>query len=210
MLALLLLVEGARRRDWIRFLLPLSGICLALLIWDSARPETSILLQAAANNAPAQLWAAPTTWLERLAEWLNMATWLLGPPLIIAILLAVAAFAIFRRAGSAESISARDRFLIAAIIAYSFIHIIFSFNLYDRYLLLILPLMILLAARWIAALCRCYSRLRLQFIIVRNAADQRLLGTEQRFADRRRPPRTRWHRQAGRSSQQQAGSDRNL
>ena len=166
MLALLLLVEGARRRDWIRFLLPLSGICLALLIWDSARPETSILLQAAANNAPAQLWAAPTTWLERLAEWLNMATWLLGPPLIIAILLAVAAFAIFRRAGSAESIPASDRFLIAAIIAYSFIHIIFSFNLYDRYLLLILPLMTLLAARWIAALCRCYSRLYFQFVIV--------------------------------------------
>ena len=33
---------------------------------DAARPEPSIFLQAAANNSPAQLIAAPTAWLERL------------------------------------------------------------------------------------------------------------------------------------------------
>ncbi len=166
LLALLLVVEGARRRDWLRFLLPLSAICGLLLIWDAARPETSIFLQAAANNAPAQLLAAAATWLERLAAWLTMGAWLLGSPPVTALLLAGVALAIFRRFGRAVSIPARDRLLIAAITAYAVIHVMFNFNLYDRYLLLILPLAGLLVARYVVALCRSYSRLHLQFLVV--------------------------------------------
>ena len=81
-LALLLIRGRAGRRDWLRIALPLGAALLALLAWDAARPEASIFVQAAANNAPDTLLAPPGSWLERLAHWLRAATWLLGPPAI--------------------------------------------------------------------------------------------------------------------------------
>ncbi|MCE2473735.1 MAG: hypothetical protein J4G18_17905, partial [Anaerolineae bacterium] len=79
-LALLLIRERAGRCDWLRFSLPLGAAILALLAWDAARPEASIFLQAAANNAPDQLLALPGVWLGRLAHLLGAALWLPGPP----------------------------------------------------------------------------------------------------------------------------------
>lgn len=161
--ALLLLVkERAGPREWLRFALPLGAAFLALLAWDAARPEASIFLQAAANNAPDQLLAPPAAWLARLAQLLLAAFWLPGPPVVALLLLASAALAAYKRRGLLKS----DRNLIAALCLYLVIHAVFGFNLYDRFLLLLLPLLILPVARGLAALSETYARLKPRLVIL--------------------------------------------
>lgn len=151
-LALLLIWERAEWRDWLRFALPLGAALLALLVWDGARPEASVFVQALVNNAPDTLLAPPETWLERLAKLLLAAIWLLGPPAVTLLMLAGAALAAYKRADLLRS----DRGLMAALGVYVAIHIVFGFRLYDRFLLLLLPLLILPVARGLAALGEAY------------------------------------------------------
>lgn len=152
-LALQLMRERAGIRVWLRFALPLGAVLLALLAWDAARPEASIFAQAAANNAPDQLLAPPEAWLERLSQWLMGAAWLLGPPAIAPLLLAGAALAAIKRPG----LFASDAGLLAALCIYLAVHVVFRFHLYDRYLLLLLPLLVLPVARGLAALGDRYA-----------------------------------------------------
>lgn len=161
-LALLLVRSRAGARDWLRFALPLGVALLALLAWDAARPEASIFLQAAANNAPDQLLAPPNTWLERLAQLLGAALWLLGPPAVSLLLLAGTALAAYKRPGLLRA----DSGLMAATGVYLAIHIVFGFRLYDRFLLLLLPLLILPVARGWAALGEIYARRRPRLVIL--------------------------------------------
>ena len=162
LLALLLIRERAGRRDWLRFSLPLGAAVLALLAWDAARPEASIFLQAAANNAPDQLLALPGVWLGRLAHLLGAALWLPGPPAVTLLLLVGAGFAAYRRPGLLRS----DRGLMAALGLYLAIHVIFGFRLYDRFLLLLLPLLILPVARGLAALGEIYAHRKPRLIVL--------------------------------------------
>lgn len=152
-LALPLIRGGAGRRAWLPFALPLGAALLALLAWDAARPEASIFLQAAANNAPDQLLAPLNTWPARLAHLLGATLWLLGPPAVALLLLAGAALAAYRR----PRLLASDRGLMAAIGVYLVIHLVFGFRLYDRFLLLLLPLLILQVARGLAALSEVFA-----------------------------------------------------
>ena len=158
-LGLALFSGGMGRRDWLKLLLPL-GVCLGgLLLWDAARPETSIFLQAAANNAPADLIAAPATWIGRLLRWLRMSAWLLGPPLATALVMLAAFASLFFGAKPAHS-SALPLVFMLALALYGALHIGFNFHIYDRYVLLALPLMIPLAAGGLARLSRSWSRFR--------------------------------------------------
>ncbi len=142
LLALLMLLR-ARKGDWLRFALAAGGIGSALLLWDAARPETSIFLLAAAHNAPAQLLTPPAAWLPRLGQWLEFGAWLLGPPLATA---GIVALGIFAGRGSPSAAGNRREwalgrlFLLCGVI-YLLAHTVFSFNLYDRYLLPLLPLL---------------------------------------------------------------------
>ncbi len=160
------IVQGARRRDWLRFLLPFGAISGLLLLWDASRPEASIFLQAASNNAPTQLIAEPAAWLERLTNWLESGAWLLGPPLVTVALIALLVFACMSGLGLRQRFPSCKRLFMAALALYSLSHVVFNFNLYDRYLLLALPLLILLVAGSIAALGKVYSRVRLRETIV--------------------------------------------
>lgn len=160
--AFFLLVIVARRgtrRDPPRLLLPFGAVLGALLLWDAARPETSIFLQAAANNAPGQLVAEPAIWFERALAWLRLSAWLLGPPAVTGTLVAFAAYSARTREHSLRS-SVIPRVSLIAFVVYSAAHIVFNFNLYDRYLLLCLPLVILLVAGGVATYCRSFSRYR--------------------------------------------------
>jgi len=161
-LTLLLIKERAGRRDWLRFSLPLGFAVLALLAWDAARPEASIFLQAAANNAPDQLLAPPAAWLGRLAHLLGAAVWLPGPPAAALLLLAGAGFAAYKQPG----LLTPDRGLLAALCLYLAIHVVFGFRLYDRFLLLLLPLLILPLARGLSALSEIYARRRPGLLIL--------------------------------------------
>ena len=162
-----LLTRLGRRSNLIRLALPLCFLGGALLIWDGARPETSIFLQAAVNNLPALLLAEPASWLERLGEWPGLSAWLLGPPPVTVILLAGAAIGSVI-AGGAGKIGCQtlmfERAALVFIIGYLFVHTAFAFNLYDRYLLLLLPPLILLTAGRLANLLESVSRGRILLV----------------------------------------------
>ena len=149
LIAIVLLAGGGRRQAWLRLGLPLVILCLALLIWDGARPEASVFAQAAVNNLPASWLVEQALWLGRLEHWLGRGLWLLGPPQLTgALLLGAAVIAVSRRGGPAPGNRSRrvERALLLYVIAFLGAHVILPFNLYDRYLLLILPPLIMLVA----------------------------------------------------------------
>ena len=155
LLVMILLARGGRRQDWLRLGLPPVVLGAALLIWDGARPEASIFAQAAVNNAPAAWLVAPEMWLPRLADWLWRGLWLLGPPLLTGVLLLGAAFVSARRWCRGTSLNRAlrvERALLLYVVGYLALLVVLPFHHYDRYLLLVLPPLVLLVAGQLARL----------------------------------------------------------
>ncbi len=142
LVVLLLMTKRARRALVIRLALSLGLLLLLLLVWDAARPETSLFLLGSVNNMPAQWIADPAGWLGRLAEWARLNLWLLGPPVVTASLLGIAALSPFVVGAARAKERQAPSFLIYSI-AYIALHSVLDFNQYDRYLLLVLPPLIL-------------------------------------------------------------------
>lgn len=124
----------------------LAGVAL-LLLWDAARPETSIFVLGAAHNAPVTLLAPLDKLPGRLAEWLSYSGTLLGPPALTAALLLVSFAAALRRRALRT-----DRMLAGWLLLYVALHLLPDASIHDRYLLLALPPAALLAARVCAPL----------------------------------------------------------
>lgn len=149
LLVMILLARGGGRRDWLRLGLPAIALGAALLIWDGARPEASIFAQAAVNNLPETWLVEPALWRPRLEHWLGRGLWLLGPPLATGALLLGAAFVSASRWGRGASRNRAlrvERVLLLYIVGFLGAQVVLPFNLYDRYLLLILPPLVLLVA----------------------------------------------------------------
>jgi 4-amino-4-deoxy-L-arabinose transferase-like glycosyltransferase len=141
----------ARIQALLRFVFPIVMCLVALNAWDMARAQdTSFWALAATNNNPARL-IRPNEILPRLSAWLTDAGTLLGPALVTALLLGLAAavlgWRLPREAHRRETLV--DALLATFILGYGFVHWLVAFNTYDRYLLLLLPPLILLAARGI-------------------------------------------------------------
>lgn len=130
-----------------RLIMGLMISVLALLLWDVSRPETSIFLLGTVNNAPDTLFVVPSQYGYRLAVWAYWGAWLIGHPLwtFIALLVVVmgGAWHLFKR----EASYGIDALFCIFIVGYITLHTVLAFNQYDRYLLLILPPLILLSAR---------------------------------------------------------------
>ena len=122
---------------WRRWLFGwLFGLAL-LMLWDAARAETSLFLLGGAHNLPASLLAAPASWLARLTAWLGLASWLIAVPPLTLTMVAVAV-------ASRGKCRRMERLLLIYILAYLAAHTLLAFNQYDRYLLPIAPLLVLL------------------------------------------------------------------
>lgn len=135
-------------RRMLRFLIGLSIPLLMLLAWDSVRPGDSLFALAAFNNDPERLIRSDEVW-PRLTAWLSHAQALLGPGWLTAVLLLNSILAtlirIVRQPRQRETIL--DVVLLTYVVAYGLLHWLVAFNTYDRYLLPLLPPVILLAAR---------------------------------------------------------------
>ena len=141
LVVLLLWAGRARRASVIRLGMPLALMSLMLIVWDAARPETSVFLLGSVNNLPAQWIADSADWLPRLVEWARLAVWLLvarrdrvadgtsGLSLFVA--------------GGPFTKTMQSRVYLCYVIAYIVLHTVLAFNQYDRYLLLALPPLIL-------------------------------------------------------------------
>ncbi len=133
------------RRGLVRFAAGLGAALAGLLLWDAARGGTSTFALAAVNNDPARL-ADLVELAPRLAAWGSHAEQLFGPVGALLIPLALAAGVrglVRRRAPTARA----DAALLAFALAYALVHWLVAFNIYERYLLLLLPPVGLLAAR---------------------------------------------------------------
>ncbi|NWF67548.1 MAG: glycosyltransferase family 39 protein [Chloroflexi bacterium] len=138
-------------RALLRFAQPLALVWALLLLWDAARGETTgIFALAAEHNSPAGL--MPLTEIgARLALWLHYAAALLGPPAL------TLAFTLWVFWSWRKRFSRTTVLFGLFIMAYSALHILFGFNLYDRYLLVIAPLCIVLTAHALAPTARGMS-----------------------------------------------------
>ena len=138
-------VDGMSLRRCAQFAAPLGLGALVLIAWDAARAqETSFWTLAAANNAIDGLAADPGA---RLGAWTDLGRLLLGTPTFL--LLGGAALAVIsgviRR--PREQATVIDTVLALAVIAYIGAHVLINFNVYDRYLLPLVPLLAILGAR---------------------------------------------------------------
>lgn len=138
-------LKSLRRRWWV--ILPI----IALLIWDTIRPETSIFLLGTLNNTPDTLIVDPSQYGNRLAIWAYFGAWLIGHPVWTFTVLFVAMLGLGWQLYHRDSRWQWDGVWLVYITGYLMLHLILAFNQYDRYLLLILPPLILLAARGLIA-----------------------------------------------------------
>ena len=136
----------------------LVGVTL-LFVWDAARAqETSLWTLAQINNTPEDPLTAEML-LPRLGAWLEFGRLLLGTPTIL--LLAAAVLAIISRTLRAprDRATVIDALLAIYALAYLAAHVLLNFNVYDRYILPLLPVLALLGVRGGMWLWRWLSRL---------------------------------------------------
>lgn len=124
-------------------------LLVLLFIWDTARPDTSIFILGTLNNTPDSLIARPTDYVPRLLGWGYFGAWLLGQPIITGIFALLAMFGAIVAFLRRESHRWIDAVLWLIVIGYIGLHTVLAFNQYDRYLLVILPMVMLLCARGI-------------------------------------------------------------
>jgi hypothetical protein len=125
---------------------------VVLLIWDAARSQPSSLWAlAAANNNPGRLIRSDEV-LPRLITWTQYAKWFAGYGWMTAVLMVLAAIAfvtrLVRQPRRRDTLI--DVLLVVYLLAYFLLHWLVAFNTYDRYLLPVLPVALLLIARGIA------------------------------------------------------------
>ena len=136
-----------------RFFVGFGTVTLMLLLWDGARGDSSLFALATANNNPARLIRADEI-LPRLGSWAAYSGTLLGPGVFTLLLaLFVLGALVYRSVKQARHRSTLiDVILFTYLAGYGWLHWLVAFNTYDRYLLPVLPLAILLATRGIELL----------------------------------------------------------
>lgn len=138
----LILVRGGGLRGGMRWLAGFAAGAALLLMWDAARPDPSIFSVAADNNNPYRWLVPPAEWGDRLWAWLGFAGTAFGAPPVTLVVTGLALISGLRTRGNA--------LLLGFALVYTAVHIVLPFNIYDRYLLLIYPPLILLAAQTLA------------------------------------------------------------
>jgi 4-amino-4-deoxy-L-arabinose transferase-like glycosyltransferase len=131
----------------IRLLLPLALTFGLLALWDNARGEvTGVWALALANNEPSRLVRSDEL-LPRLATWAGYAATLAAPLTLPFALLALTAFINRLRTQPLRRNTFADLLLVLYIVGYAGLHWLVALNIYDRYLLPLLPPILLLFAR---------------------------------------------------------------
>ena len=154
-------VQGVLNRRNVGQLMLALSLGLALFgLWDVLRPDESIFVRASENNNPGRLLVDLAAWGPRLREWLGYLGWGLGPALLTVALTLLGVFGFWRR---------RDR-QIALLWGYIGVfllgHWVVAFNTYDRYLLPIIPLLIVVVAYGLAQLNGVWwGRVRMALLI---------------------------------------------
>lgn len=132
---------------------------LPLLLWDIARPETSVFLLGAVNNTPdAPLIAPVHQWGDRLSQWLGFARYIAGEGLAFLLLMGLACGALINTHAAKKAVC-----LLLWLAGVTVLYTVTTFNIYDRYVLVMLPVVGILAGIGTYALCRRWKMTALLF-----------------------------------------------
>ncbi len=141
----------------IKFMATTSLMISLLFLWDTSRPETSIFILGTVNNSPESLITPLSDYLLRLGEWLNLSGWLISHPILTWMSLILAIGGTYWHFIHRDKHYRLDIILWLYSIAYVMLHTALALNQYDRYLLIILPALILLCARGLTRIGRIPS-----------------------------------------------------
>ncbi|MCL4248679.1 MAG: glycosyltransferase family 39 protein [Anaerolineae bacterium] len=129
------------------FSVTLLGGVLLLIAWEGLRAQPAgMFALALANNDPARFIRGEEL-VPRLAKWLDYANAWYAPATILFAGLGIGGALMKALRRPMRFGSAIDLTFLTYILAYFLLHWLIAFNTYDRYLLPLLPLMTLLAAR---------------------------------------------------------------
>lgn len=131
----------------LRLISPLLLMLALLWVWDALRESSpSFFTLASANNDPRRLIRSDEV-LSRLIAWLGHGRFMLGAPTtILALFIPFAVLSSVSKAPRQRPASV-DLLLLTYVLGYIFVHWLVAFNVYDRYLLIILPIWAILSAR---------------------------------------------------------------
>ncbi len=124
-----------------------AAVIAPLIVWDAMRPYPSVLLLAFQNNAPDAPLVPPGEWLPRIGAWWALLRWMFGGALLTGVVLLLAAWGTVRG-------PALLRWLGAYVVGYGLLHLLVPLNVYDRYVLPVVPLVAILAAWGLVAVGR--------------------------------------------------------
>jgi hypothetical protein len=149
-------IRAVVAQPWLRFLLGLALVVIGLAAWESARPqepgfwEQGLLSYGGLGPAPAALLG------DRLADWLGLVASLWVSPLANALLALILGLWLMgsyfsphlSRPGRAHTA------ICVFVLVYLALHWILGFQVWDRYLLGLVPLLAILCAQATAVLAR--------------------------------------------------------
>ncbi len=132
-------------------LLGFSPVFGTVIYWDSLRWHNRPSYWDQSLRTYGGVVLAPLAeWPQRALEWLQQAGYLFGAPAISVLLFLVVVIAVWPRliANPAPTSRERDSMLLAScVLCYLLVHVVFTFQPWDRYLLPVLPLICALAGR---------------------------------------------------------------
>nr|MBA3873962.1 hypothetical protein [Anaerolineae bacterium] len=126
---------------------------------------TSMWTLATVNNDPGRLVRLDEL-LPRLLEWSYYGQYLIGAGLVTLTLGVIALVGLVKQARKRlSSDTCIDALLTAFIVIYMLVHWLVAINIYDRYLLLILPPVALLLARGLSRLSQSVKNVKMQALV---------------------------------------------
>ena len=133
----------------LRFAVGLGIAIVPVLIWDMLRLQDAGFFRQSVISYGGLRWAPPITWLERAGQWRELLGYVTGSPLLDTLL--VLGLPILLIYGLARWRTEQNRWidwtltLFAA--AFLLVHTVLEFNVWDRYLLGLVPIALLLLSR---------------------------------------------------------------
>jgi len=141
-------------QPWFRFGIGLLPVIIAIVWWDLARLQRPGFWEQSLISYGGLAPAETATLVERLLDWLELLGAFWVSPLTNALLAAalILWFALSRFSERIAPPKAVDFALLIYVAAYLLLHLLMGFQVWDRYLLALVPLVSLLAARALTVL----------------------------------------------------------
>ncbi len=144
---------GNSPKNWLRFGIGMVIPLVSLLVWDASRGTTSIFALGQYNYPTTGLIYDATNWGSRLWAWIGYLFLGMNPFILILVGITVLTFMVSLNKPTSK---VSDKHLLTHIslfiLFYSALHILLGIPIYDRYVLLIIPLIILVIRRYLTFL----------------------------------------------------------